>query len=369
MKIGILTLPLHTNYGGILQAYALYQTLESLGHKPYFFIIDRSNFLGINKLLKKGVNALLHIFDSRYVSISQCCRISMQKIDYFIEKNICNVIPLDVFHESLKSEQIRDKIDAIIVGSDQIWRPEYSKDVRLYYLKFAKEWNIKKIAYAASFGGNKWNYSKELSKECSCLLKDFNGVSVRESDAIDLCKTNFDVTPKLVLDPTFLLKTNQYYDICKDYIKNEHVVLSYLLDEDNFKNEVLKEVCKLKKLEVKSNLKKQYCGHDIRKIVPLWGVDEWLANFYSSDFVVTDSYHGCVFSIIFNKPFIVILNELRGISRFKTILNIFGLENRIIKRLEDVEGISSTPIDWNSVNRKRNELVESSILFLSESLK
>ena len=103
------------------------------------------------------------------------------------------------------------QFDAIVVGSDQVWRPKYFKDkIENAFLDFAKSWNIKRIAYAASFGTDEWEYAPKQTKRCGELLKLFDFVSVREMSGINLCATHFDLGAKLEPDPTMLLTTEDY---------------------------------------------------------------------------------------------------------------------------------------------------------------
>ena len=98
-------------------------------------------------------------------------------------------------------------------------------------------------------------------------------------------------------------------------------------------------------------------------------VEKWLRAFYDAEFVITDSFHACVFSIIFNKPFIVYGNKERGYARFDSLLKIFGLEERIATSLNDIDKIINKPIDWNNVNSIHTEWKENSISFLINNLK
>lgn len=367
MKIGILTLPLHTNYGGILQAYALQTVLERMGHEVY--LIDRQKYpihlplwkapLSYSKrILKNIIGKPCTIFYERQYNIEY--PIESQNTDIFINKYI----------RFIKAKHLKDlqsvRLDAIVVGSDQVWRPVYDKHIENAYLKFASNWDIKRVAYAASFGTDEWEYSKSQTLICKNLIRQFDAVSVREQSGIDMCRRYFDVEAEHVLDPTFLLNAEDYIHLFKDskVPQNRGNLLCYILDNSLEKEALITKIAKEKQLIpfiVNSNVEDKSLKLESR-IQP--SVEQWLRGFYDAEFVVTDSFHGCVFSIIFNKPFIVFGNYKRGLSRFTSLLGMFGLENRFITQKTDL----TNEIEWErvkSVLRKRKSQSES---FLKQSL-
>lgn len=346
MKIGILTLPLHTNYGGILQAYALQTVLERMGHKVV--VIDTPNvksmpsFLAMGKRIAKRVlGKRVEVFSERrhnreYPIISQYTQPFIEK--YIHRKEISSL------HELRKED-----FDAIVVGSDQVWRPLYftfsfKTDVNNAYLAFAEEWNIKRIAYAASFGTDDWEYTLEQTKTCGGLLKLFDAVSVREASGVQLCKEHFGVEALHVLDPTMLLDKEDYIHLIEaaGTPKSKGTLLNYILDETTEKRALIEQIAKDKKLiPFRVNSRVEDCTASLEeRIQPR--VEEWLRGFYDAEFVVTDSFHACVFSILFNKPFIVIGNKKRGISRFESLMKIFGMENRLLQTCNDYKNVVET---------------------------
>ena len=222
MRIGILTLPLHTNYGGILQAYALQTVLERMGHEVVVFDTPNKTFLpplwkfplSIGKrTLKKLLGKTDRIFEEHYQN--RIRPVIAQNIQPFVDKNIHRKIIRNF-------QQLTQKdYDAIVVGSDQIWRAIYfpmwlGQGIENGYLAFAKEWNIKRIAYAASFGTSVWEYTEEQTQQCKPLLQKFDAVSVREANGVELCKKYFEVDALQVLDPTMLLSQEDYCKIFQD---------------------------------------------------------------------------------------------------------------------------------------------------------
>lgn len=334
MRIGILTLPLHTNYGGILQAYALQTVLERMGHQVV--VLDTPRKKWHVPLWRKPLVYGKRIFKRCLLGDKSCiifreqkeeneypiiCQHTQSFIDKYIHlksiDNLCNLNSND--------------FDCIVVGSDQIWRPLYYADIENAFLKFAENWNIKRIAYAASFGTDRWEYTPEQTEECGRLIKSFNQVSVREKAGVEMCKRYFGIDAQLVLDPTMLLEKQDYISLLKDKSpKSNSLLLSYVLDETDEKKEIISKIAKNRGLnifKIDAN-EKNYKVSLEERIKP--SVEQWIRGFYDADFVVTDSFHACVFSILFKKQFIVIGNEERGISRLKSLLGMFGLENRLI---------------------------------------
>ena len=215
MKIGILTLPLHANYGGILQAYALQTVLEREGG-DIVKVIDKSLYWNAGP------------FKRAHVYLKRISRIIMgRKVNFFAERNADALrrkigentekfIENHVHRMTVKdySDVSPDEFDAIVVGSDQIWRPEYFiGDIRDGYLAFARNWNLKRVSYAASFGSDEWEYPEEVTRDCAALLKMFDAVSVRESSGVTLCKRYFGVDAVHVLDPVMLLDAEDYLSL------------------------------------------------------------------------------------------------------------------------------------------------------------
>lgn len=366
MKIAILTQPLGHNYGGIMQAYALQKVLSDLGHDVVTIDrrADKINFL---KKLLLPFKPIIYKFFLKKVNKP----LTQEQIDYifsemfgFISKEI-RVSEIINSARALKKHYKDHDYDLVIVGSDQVWRPKYSPNIYNFFGDFLPS-GSKIIAYAASFGVDDWEFSGAQTRKCRELIKKFNYVTVREKTAVTLCKSNLDVEASLVLDPTLLLTKRNYEKLVLDFNlkgKGKGKVLKYILDNSERKNEIINKVSSiLKKGCFCSQPKKELNNIDINQLddYQFPPVEEWIMSFYDADFVVTDSFHGCVFSIIFNKPFIAIGNHDRGVSRFKSLLSLLGLMDRLVLDKEkDIHEIVSQEINWKSVNSKlsiyRNE--------------
>lgn len=359
MRIGILTLPLHTNYGGILQAYALQTVLERMGHEVVVFGTPREMHLP----LWKAPLAYCKRFVCKYVmgnkelcvfyeqKINRETAVIRQNADSFIEKNI-HIKTIKKFSE-LRAEDF----DCIVVGSDQVWRPKYFTSMFLAnmknaYLGFAAKWNIKRVAYAASFGTDDWEYTPKQTGQCGELLKRFDGVSVREDSAVGLCKEHFRVQAEHVLDPTMLLAKEDYIKLFTNVgtPKSKGTLLCYVLDETPEKQALVERIADGRNLvpfRVNSKVEDHSAPLNERIQPP---VEQWLRGFYDAEFVVTDSFHACVFSILFGKQFVVVGNEKRGLSRFQSLLGMFGLENRLFTNDGSLEDLPD--VDYILVNKQ-----------------
>lgn len=378
MRIGILTLPLHTNYGGILQAYALQTVLERMGHEVVVF--DTPNkcslppFKDIPKcFLKRIVKKLLgrnqKIFYEYYQN-NKVIPVVSQNTQRFINsyihrKEISNFKELD-----------GDSYDAIVVGSDQVWRPIYfnqgwrQQGIKNAYLAFASKWNIKRLSYAVSFGTDKKEYSDAQIVECRKLVQMFDAVSVREKSAVKQCRKYFNQSASHVLDPTLLLSVDDYISLFKisSVEKSYGSLLTYVLDSSELMTKYIRDIAQEKKLEP-FNVNNPYEYDDSRplqeRVKP--SVEKWLRGFYDAKFVITDSFHACVFSIIFHKQFVVVGNKERGMSRFESLLEMFGLEDRLVNIGDDISSLSK--IDYAVVDKIYDALKKESKSFLFNALK
>lgn len=375
MKIFILTQPLHTNFGGTLQAYALQYTLRQLGHNPLTINYRKKESqvstirLLLSRLKQKIINGkIVYSFNDNERNI-----ISKYHND-FIEKYINYTSP--IYESSVLGNFVSSgKFDAVIVGSDQTWRPKYSPDIGAFFLDFLSgNGSIKKISYASSFGTDDWEFTHEQTKQFSHLLNEFDYVSVREQSAVKLCEEHFGITPKHVLDPTLLLDINVYMKLI-ECLEPRHCgeVFNYVLDKSQDKNDIIEHVCTFlgkdsfstsPKNTLKENKHIQdYSGYIYPRI------ESWLRSFYDADYIITDSFHGTVFSIIFNKPFISIGNEARGNARFKSLLEMFNLEHRLVSNKHQITyELVSGFIDYESVNMKLEKLKNDSLTYLRRSL-
>ena len=383
MKIGILTQPLHANYGGLLQNYALQQVLLRAGHE-----VETIDWTPSNKSLRNSLSrikwALLStLFRNKYQKLryqptDKEKRIIQQHTNHFISTYIQHTKAI-MFEDGFRRQAKEGKYDAYVVGSDQCWRPRYNAFLSSMFLDFVKEEKSKRIAYAASFGTDQWEYSPEMTAICAPLAQKFDFVSVREDSGVRLCKDYLGVDAVHVLDPTLLLNKDDYISLieAEKEPQSRGTLFNYILDPDANKTAFINRVAKEKGLQSFQVLPKCQAEtrtkEDIKNRIDdcvFPGVTTWLRAFMDAEMTIVDSFHGMVFSIIFNKPFWVIGNVNRGMSRFTSLLKLFHLEDRLldVNHLQEVD--ITRPIDWSSVNfilqQKRNECIN---LLLTELLK
>mgnify|MGYP001497750536 CR=1 FL=1 len=370
MKIGILTITPNIGYGGIMQAYALQYILQQQGHEV--FLLNRKTKYSLFKklliFLKRFIKKYLYGKDIALTLNKEYTFIS-QNTEPFLQKYIRRTS--DIYTTNELSETAQQGFEAFVVGSDQVWRPKYVPDIYNYYLDFLKEdRNIKRIAYAASFGTDKWEYSADEENKCLMLIQQFDAVSVRERSAVGLCEKHFDVSPDLVLDPTLLLPKSIYLNL----IKNNNSVaeldmFTYILDMNDDKRKMIKQIQQnlgLELFEFNTNGENREAPLSER-IAP--SVESWIYGFSSAKYIVTDSFHGCAFSIIFNKPFLVYGNIERGLSRFTSLLGLLNLDDSPIPSTYEITSNRLTaPINWEEVNQIIMRKQEDSLHFLKNSL-
>lgn len=387
MRIGILTLPLASNYGGILQCYALQTVLERMGHEVV--VLDRASAAPSAGLLIRRCGSVLKCLVRRYIlgqkniailsPWSQTYLIDKSRLDdcsvllKFVRKHINITRPLRSSEALLKRVK-RQKLDCLIVGSDQVWRECYSPFLTDCFAGFLHEdAKMLKITYGASFGTSENPISEQMLETCKRLSSRFDAISVREKSAVGLVKQYFGKHAELVLDPTLLLDADDYFierqKTSCPVTAEQDTLVSYVLDTDGQKSRIANDVAGelgLKESFMGLSPKKSDGSPD--KMIP---VQSWLDNFRNASFVVTDSFHGCVFSIINRKPFIAIVNRSRGADRFVSMLSQLGLEGRMVNDYEEFSARRSeliVPIDYSEVYSMLQKLKAHSLGYLSGML-
>lgn len=359
MKIGILTVPFNNNYGGFLQAFALKRILTCMGHEVIFINRRRNrNF----KTIIKDLLVKIHLREDRVKKISRYT--DQFKRDYLYP------ITKEYYTTRELKKCLNYSLDYVVVGSDQVWRYRYAKDsIDDFYCNFLEGTDIPHFSYAASMGTDVMEYPKDKIEICSKLLTDFKAISVREQSTVDILKFNFGVKDvQVVLDPTFLLDKQVYIDLFKKKYNSHQkpYIFTYVLDENSELRSATEEFASLHQLEI-INLRAQTGNiKDIKEIEP---VEKWLTALYYSDYVITDSFHGTVFSLIFHKPFVVYGNVTRGMSRLEDLLGRFELNNRIISKSRDIQNVLEMPINWETVEKHKEIFKIHSLSFINDVLK
>lgn len=382
MKIAILTQPLIQNYGGILQCYALQTILQNMGHEVV--VLNRTyNFsykqiiLQIGSLIKSVVlkfilrkknKRLINPLLENYRELLEYNSPDPKRVNSF-KKQYIRLSKGLWTSKDLGNYCKQNRFDVIIVGSDQVWRELYSPCITDYFLGFLSNKNkTKKIAYAASFGTSENPISYEGIKLCKKHINKFDAISTREISGIKLVKELFNKDASLVLDPTLLLSAEDYIQLIKEDDSVSEIphdtLTTYILDWSHKKKKCIDGIAAELKLLSRNDI---YPDDSSSYSFRMKSIPQWLASFRNARYVITDSFHGCVFSIIFRKDFAVIINKERGSDRFTSLLRILELEDRIIS-VDDKESIMSvltTPIAYANVERKIEDMGNVSLSFLN----
>ncbi|WP_404394883.1 polysaccharide pyruvyl transferase family protein [Stutzerimonas chloritidismutans] len=375
MKIAIMTQPLGKNYGGIMQAWALQQVLKRMGHEVV--TIDRQPDQPTLAYMaaRLGYRAAMKAIGRRKAPINfeKHLPIILQHTQAFIAEHITMSEPL-YSTQQLRAHFDRENYDAVIVGSDQTWRPKYSPNIYNFFLDFLEDKEILRIAYASSFGVNNWEYSEEQTKRCAELAKKFDSISVREKSGVDLCHKYLGVAATHALDPTLLLNKDSYIKLLdkKSINSNHSGVYSYILDRTTEKKHLVDQYSKslnANAFTAQADIDLyHWSANDISKYV-MPPPKEWIEGFAKGSLVITDSFHGTAFSIIFQKPFLAAVNAARGADRFTSLTRSLGLEHHLINIDTSFQNYGSeVAIDWSAVTMQLNAFRRHSMNHLSQSL-
>ena len=376
MKVAIVTLPLHTNYGGLLQAYALKEVLRGYGHEVTVLDLEdkmplpkgfKAPFVYARRALKRILKggAAPEVFRERRFKAE--LPLVGANTAAFVDKYINPRIMRSFSHIK------EGEYDAFVVGSDQVWRPRYFPGVEDAFLAFTRNWDVRRVAYAASFGTSELEYESEQLHRCIGLLDKFDAVSVREESGLKMCSEWFECDRAVhVLDPVMLLHVDRYLRMAAGASAHpaKGRIVTYILDRTSEKQAVVDFVKRVSGMDVHDVSVNPYDGNlplQSRVVPP---VEQWLAGFADAEFVVTDSFHGCVLSIMMHKRFIVLGNPGRGMSRLQSLVDMFGLDLRLVHGIDpedDGEYFLSEP-DWGQIDAVLTQKREECIEFLRSNL-
>lgn len=345
--VGIVGWWYNLNYGGTLTYYALHQLVKSMGLSV--LMIERATS---NKDYSPNyVSEIPRRFAKKYYDISR--------------NFLYNELP-----------ELNNYCDAFISGSDQLFSPwlwEYSGPE--YYLSFADE-DKKIISYASSFGGG-YQSTEEFKQKIYSYLKRFTGISVREDYAVDIVKNTFKLKAEKVLDPVFVCDPAEYDALIeKASVKiNDDYFASFFLDPCKEKKEVVQFLNKelnlpyvnlIHAMDFEENARKL----DLDNIKSDLDIEDFLCYYKNAKFIITDSFHGTCFAIIFRKPFISIANKQRGAGRFVSMLTELGLMDRLVNNYNEIYEKPEllTGIDYDKVYEVMEPLRKKSFAWLKNIL-
>ena len=350
---GIIGLWFGRNYGSMATYYALHQTVTKMGYSVEM----------IENPLKPDHEMILDKSHPYHIA----------KVFYNIsEKKRLN-----------RMYELNKECRGFIVGSDQLWNIGLSRPYKqMYYLGFADD-SVKKISYGTSFGKD-YKGTDEERKVSAANLRRFDGVSVRDRLSLDICKNTFGIENAVeVCDPTFLCDTEDY-DKLSDMAhieENEKYILAYILDPNEEIGRGLEQLSVDKDIKVivmldeppkNWEINKEHLGLtgrgnvEVKKDVDLC---EWIWYYKNAESVFTDSFHGTIFSVIFKKPFITLMNVKRGAERFLSLLEPIGLSHRLFETPDCIGKYDLLEsCDYDTADEKLDRIRQDSYNWLKEVL-
>ncbi|MCF8380671.1 MAG: polysaccharide pyruvyl transferase family protein [Bacteroidales bacterium] len=361
MRVGLLTFHSAHNYGAVLQTYATQQTIRGLGHNidviDYCpdYLIKQHVFLNLKhkpaSLKFKLLIESLFCFFWRYKR--------RKGFDNFIQSK------LNLSSEKYGNHPFSSNVnyDAYVMGSDQIWNIKLTKGFDdVYWGNFIARKSAIKISYAASMS----NYRLEDNQKQKMLsfLKNFHSIGVREEELKHYLSSNFKIKATTVLDPTFLIEKSDWKKISKNPQIEKKYILVYSIQLNDDAMRIARSLAKSINavvIELTASVDKKAIFNNHQTASP----EEFLGLFENAEFIITSSFHGTAFAIIYNKPFFSIRQDSEKDYRQKTILEKLGLLERFISR--DI-----TPdfqiINYDETNKKLELLRNESKTFLKSNL-
>ena len=349
-----------------MQAYALQLALRKMGYEPVTLNIPFDRRSPLMRWVKSHIRAIKRI---SYDQSTHSERIVLQHTARFVQQHITLSPPLRS-NTQLRQYYRQHPAYAYIVGSDQVWRQQFVPMLDDYFLDFIPETDsVRRIAYAASFGVDPIDISPERIALYSDLLRRFASISVRELSAVPILEQQFGTPAQWVLDPTMLLTREEYIDLLGLRVKPSSEVFAYMLTDTPHKEEIALKVAQAQHSTYRlfSPWRHWNTRAGSLKECILPPVEAWLEGILNAQCVVTDSFHGVAFSLIFGKPFIAIVNNRSGCSRFDSLIGSFGLESLQEEAYELVR--SPELYDVKSITQKMSQHRASSIDFLQDALR
>lgn len=365
MKVGIFTLPFHSNYGGILQAWALQETLKKMGHDPVVFRQPGFHVAWAFQPIAIARRALLRFRGS---SVPLLARVHDERLEHNIVR-FCRERIMQSPLLANDAERVafvrKESLEAVVAGSDQIWRPGVTNPS--YFLAFLEGVpDVRRIAYAASFGCDRPDFGTEEHRYAELLTK-FDAISVREDDAVSLCKKVADVVPEHTVDPTLLLSRTDYETIATP--KRDSRPVGYFLAGAKHFQALMDRLPH--RFSADMNILAT-ASDEVDALIPapMPSVEAWLGTIASASCVLTDSFHGTVFAILFRKPF-VSLDNGSGVGRIRSLLHLLGIDCRLVvgsSSADSVADLLQQPLPEEAYARL-NALNRQSWMFLENALR
>lgn len=367
MRIGVLTLPFDANYGGILQTWALQIILKRMGHNVEVFNLKSKYYRSWYMM------PFVWAYRTAKKMVGQLNAPIFCEHKYAKEKQHKYGLIYRFYNDRINSRAIKslDELanayyDTIVVGSDQIWREEYIR----YLWHSAKAENafmyqtvhssVRKVAYAASLGIDQWSFDKGTTMRIKRALESYSGISVREKSAVELLRKNTGMESIHVCDPTMFLSAEEYITLFGIKKGVGSGIVSYILDSTDMSEALLSKVADSSNRSICELNKTDEFGR-------FPSVEHWVETIANAEIVITDSFHGCIFSIIFRKPLIFMVNNHRGSARFTSLVETFGLSDHKIAVADDFNMHKSYVLPCD-IDERINNLKSKSLEFLRQNL-
>lgn len=379
-KIGIITITVGEilnkyNYGNKLQNYAMQAQLKELGYDSETIIYEpiipdytkkmQENSTKYKFEFCQFIDDLIRVIKRKVLRkrIDFLSELRTKKFKEFNEKNI-KFSPHKYKHSDNLNELVK-QYDLFVAGSDQIWNPYYEGYNSFYFMDFAPE--NRRITYAPSFGVSV--IPDEIKAAYKERLSSLKYLSIREDIGKELLKREFGLDAQFVCDPVFLLDKDEWIKICSKRNIKEKYIAVYLLGKKSL--ETKKQILKIsKELNIKvidiytwDNPNSQFAGPN-----------EFLSLIYNCEFLITDSFHGTAFSIIFDKPVIIVdrnasnkKSQYKMNSRIDSILRLVNLDERI--KIEEIYKNPRGIFDIKYNRKELNKLINESKNYLEMTLK
>lgn len=352
-KVGLLTFHRAVNYGAVLQTYALNCILKKYGAD--IEIIDYRNelieayykFISSEIGFKANIKSMLFYLIQRKRN-KQFIRFQIERLD--LSKKIYNYKNIS---------EIKDKYDCFIVGSDQVWNYTCTKGDKNYLFDFMDESNDL-YSYAACIGKmSDWQLAYMNFKDS---LSKFRYISVREQQTKQLLEEQYNIASRVDLDPTLLLESYEWDAIAKKPEIEYEYILAYSVNLPERVRSIANSIAKkMNKKLIIITLNNKFVAKNGEINKSLASPEEFLGYIKNAKFVITNSFHGTVFSVIYKKQFITIMNNKNGLdnSRLVSLMNSLGLEKNLIN-----DTLEYDEIDFQSVDAKLHKMREDSIEYL-----
>lgn len=358
MKVGIITLSCAYNYGAVLQAYATQQFISHAGYDAVLidYITEQYQIDNKDFVYKATVRWRKNVL-TRLIWKYTKHRNDLIRRDFFRAFVDANIRKTKIYFSNEELKLDTPDCHAFISGSDQIWNTDFSWDRKPdlpFFLDFVPD-DRKKIAYSSSFG--EAHMDPETKEEVRTLLSRYDAIAVRESSGKKLIE-EMGLSARVVLDPTMLCDHKVWEGLAAKRLVKQDYVLLFQINPNKELIKSAKQFAKSKNLRLillsANPAHKRVLGPGA---VYMPKVEEWLSYFKYASYVLTDSFHACVFSTQFNRQFAAYVEE-RNIKRISSVLHLLGIENRMIQNATyaDLAKVYDGEIDFIQVNNKLNEL-------------